>query len=152
MDFTGSSARTACYNRERFVFPNSAVNTGTADNPVYEINNNVTISDGGTGFWTNSTYNRGTYSNYIYSGNYWKWRELTFSYAVPQSFLNQLTGGVVQEAKISLQGRNLFLWVPKANEYTDPDYSANDSNAIGVSTLTSAPPIRYFGGSVPLTF
>ncbi|MDR1527568.1 MAG: SusC/RagA family TonB-linked outer membrane protein [Dysgonamonadaceae bacterium] len=152
MDFTGSSARTAYYNRERFVFPNSVVNTGTADNPVYEVNNSVTISDGGTGFWTNSTYNRGTYSNYVYSGDYWKWRELAFSYDVPQSFLHQLTSGVVQEAKISLQGRNLFLWVPKANEYTDPDYSANNSNAIGVSTLTSAPPTRYFGGSVSITF
>jgi hypothetical protein len=128
------------------------INTGTNASPVYEINNNVTISDGGTGFWTNATYNRGTYSNYVYSGDYWKWRELAFSYDVPKSFLHQFTNGVIQEAKISLQGRNLFLWVPKANEYTDPDYSANSTNAIGVSTLTSAPPTRYFGGSVSLTF
>ncbi|MDR0541364.1 MAG: SusC/RagA family TonB-linked outer membrane protein [Dysgonamonadaceae bacterium] len=152
MDFTGSSARTAYYNRERFVFPHSVINVGTEDHPQYEVNNNVTVSDGGIGFWTNSTYNRGTYSNYVYSGDYWKWRELAFSYDVPNTFLDKATNGVIRAARLSLQGRNLFLWVPKANEYTDPDYSANDNNAIGVSTLTSAPPTRYFGGSVSFTF
>lgn len=40
----------------------------------------------------------------------------------------------------------------KSNEYTDPDLSANDNNAIGVSTLTTSPPTRYLGGSISLTF
>jgi len=152
MDFTGSSARTAYYNRERFVFPNSVINVGTASNPQYQVNNNVTISDPGTGFWTNSTYNRGTYSNYVYSGDYWKWREVSLSYNVPAAFIRQISSNAIQAATISFQGRNLFLWASKANEYTDPDYSANDNNAIGVSTLTSSPPSRYLGGSISLTF
>ncbi|MDR3218012.1 MAG: hypothetical protein LBU22_03390, partial [Dysgonamonadaceae bacterium] len=152
LDFTGASARSAYYNRERFVFPNSVINTGTVANPKYEENTNVTISDGGTGFWTNSTYNRGTYSNYVYSGDYWKWRELSLSYDVPASFLKKTTSSTIQAARISVQGRNLLLLTPKSNEYTDPDYSANDNNAIGVSTLTSSPPTRYFGGSISFTF
>jgi TonB-linked SusC/RagA family outer membrane protein len=154
MDFSGTSARSAYYNRERFVFPNSVIVTGhDADNhPIYEANTNITISDGGTGFWTNSTYNRGTQSNYVYEGDYWKWRELSVSYTLPRRFLNRLTGGLLQKATISLQGRNLFLWTPPSNEYTDPDYSANNNNAIGVASLTQSPPTRYFGGTISLTF
>ncbi|OAV73048.1 TonB-linked outer membrane protein, SusC/RagA family [Bacteroidales bacterium Barb7] len=118
----------------------------------YVANTNITISDGGSGFWTNSTYNRGTNSNYVYSGNYWKWRELTLSYQVPRAFVRNITGSAVQQVALSLQGRNLFLWTPKSNEYTDPDYSANDNNAVGVATLAQTPPTRYFGGSISVTF
>jgi hypothetical protein len=149
LDFVGSSARSAYYNRERFVFPNSSY-LDPATNQYVE-NTNITISDGGAGFWTNSTYNRGTTSNYVYSGDYWKWREASLSYSVPRGFIRNLTDAV-QEVTISFQGRNLFLWTPKSNEYTDPDLSANDNNAIGVSTLTTSPPTRYLGGSISLTF
>ena len=149
LDFVGSSARSAYYNRERFVFPNSSY-LDPATNQYVE-NTNITISDGGAGFWTNSTYNRGTTSNYVYSGDYWKWREVSLSYSIPRRFIYNLTDAV-QEVTISFQGRNLFLWTPKSNEYTDPDLSANDNNAIGVSTLTTSPPTRYLGGSISLTF
>jgi outer membrane receptor protein involved in Fe transport len=150
MDFVGSSARTAYYNRERFVFPNSSYLDPVSGQ--YVENTNVTISDGGSGFWTNTTYNRGARTNYVYSGDYWKWREASLTYKVPKTFLDRTTKGIVQELSISLQGRNLFLWTPEANEYTDPDYSANDNNAIGVSTLGQTPPSRYFGASLSFTF
>jgi outer membrane receptor protein involved in Fe transport len=147
-DFTGASARSAYYNRECFVFPNSAYLNDAGE---YVANTNVTVSDGGSGFWTNSTYNRGAYSNYVYSGDYWKWRELSLSYRVPQSVLAKISN-VIKDITVSVQGRNLFLWTPASNEYTDPDYSANDSNAIGVSTIAQTPPTRYFGGTVSITF
>jgi TonB-linked SusC/RagA family outer membrane protein len=150
LDFTGSSARTAYYNRERFVFPNSSYLDPASGE--YVENTNITVSDGGTGFWTNATYNRGTTSNYVYSGDYWKWRELAVSYKVPYKILNKINN-IVQDITVSLQGRNLFLWVPESNEFTDPDLSANGTNnAIGVSNLTSTPPSRYFGGTVSFTF
>jgi TonB-linked SusC/RagA family outer membrane protein len=149
MDFSGSSARSAYYNRERFVFPNSAYLNSAGE---YIANTNVTISDGGAGFWTNSTYNRGAYSNYVYAGDYWKWREVSLSYQVPHSVLEKISNKVIKEVRISVQGRNLLLWLPPSNEYTDPDYSANDNNAIGVSTLAQSPPTRYFGGTISITF
>jgi TonB-linked SusC/RagA family outer membrane protein len=148
MDFSGSSARTAYYNRERFVFPNSVYLNSEGN---YVANTNVTISDGGAGFWTNSTYNRGAYSNYVYAGDYWKWREVSLSYQVPKSLLGKASN-VIKDIRISVQGRNLLLWLPPSNEYTDPDYSANDNNAIGVSTLAQSPPTRYFGGTISITF
>jgi TonB-linked SusC/RagA family outer membrane protein len=150
LDFTGSSARSAYYNRERFVFPNSSYLDPASGE--YVENTNVTVSDGGAGFWTNATFNRGTNTNYVYSGDYWKWRELAIRYNVPRRLLGKL-GGALQGVTVSLQGRNLFLWTPESNEYTDPDLSANGTNnAIGVSNLTSSPPTRYLGGSISLTF
>lgn len=150
LDFTGASARSAYYNRERFVFPNSSYED--PNNPgQYIENTNITISDGGSGFWTNSTYNRGVRTNYVYSGDYWKWRELAISYKVPQSFIKKISP-YLQDVTISAQGRNLFLWTTKSNEYTDPDYSANDNNAIGVASLAQTPPTRYFGGTLSVTF
>lgn len=147
LDFGGSSARSAYYNRERFVFPNSVyLDEATGE---YVENTSITVSDGGSGFWTQS-YARGASSNYVYSGDYWKWREASLQYRVPQRVLGALRG--VKGATISVQGRNLFLWTPKSNEYTDPDYSANDNNAIGVSTTAQAPPTRYFGATVSLIF
>jgi TonB-linked SusC/RagA family outer membrane protein len=148
MDFSGSSAHSAYYNRERFVFPNSAYLNTEGD---YVDNTNVTISDGGAGFWTNGTYNRNAYSNYVYAGDYWKWREATLSYQVPRSVLGKVSN-IIKDIRISVQGRNLLLWLPPSNEYTDPDYSANDNNAIGVSTLAQSPPTRYFGGTISITF
>ena len=150
LDFSGASARSAYYNRERFVFPNSSYLDPASGQ--YVENTNVTVSDGGSGFWVNPTFNTDVNSNYVYSGDYWKWRELAISYSVPQSALGKL-GAAFSEVSISLQGRNLFLWTPESNEYTDPDLSANGTNnAIGVSNLTSSPPTRYVGGTLSLTF
>ena len=148
LDFGGSSARSAYYNREPFVFPNSSYLDAASGQ--YVTNDHITVSDGGAGFWTSGTYNRGVYSNYVISGNYWKWREASLSYRLPQRILSRLKG--VKAASVSIQGRNLLLFTPKSNEYTDPDYSANDNNAIGVSTTGQTPPTCYFGATLSLTF
>jgi hypothetical protein len=59
----------------------------------------------------------------------------------------------VKGATISVQGRNLFLWAPKSNLYTDPEYSAFDasSNAIGFTSLSQTPPGRFYGMTLSLT-
>ncbi|MCZ4223198.1 SusC/RagA family TonB-linked outer membrane protein [Pedobacter rhodius] len=149
-DFTGSSARSAYYNREKFVFPNSSYYDSTSG--TYVANNSITVSDGGAGFWTSSTLNTGVTSNYVYSGNYWKLRELMLAYKIPSSLLHGLK--FVKSATISAQGRNLFIWLPKSNQYADPDYSNNgsDSNAVGITSLSQTPPTRYYGATISLTF
>ncbi|RZK44451.1 MAG: TonB-dependent receptor, partial [Pedobacter sp.] len=129
-DFSGSSGRSAYYNRERFVFPNSSF-LDPATNEYVE-NRSVLISDGGAGFWTSNSYNMNVASNYLFSGNYWKWREVSLTYTVPAKALKNIK--FIKSALIGFQGRNLFLFAPKSNEFTDPDYSANgDNNAVGVS-------------------
>ncbi|MDR1919808.1 MAG: SusC/RagA family TonB-linked outer membrane protein [Tannerellaceae bacterium] len=150
LDFSGASVRSAFYNRDRFVFPNSVYQDQAGE---YVENTDITVADGGSGFWSMGSYNRSVYRNYVYAADYWKWREVALSYQIPKSVIGKIPG--IAGASISVQARNLFLWTSKSNEYTDPDYSNTeraDDNAIGVSTMGQTPPTRQFGGTISLTF
>ncbi len=147
-DFSGSGIRSAWYNRERFVIPNSSyLDPATGQ---YVDNTSIATRSGGADFWTASNTNTGVGENYAHSAAFWKWREATLSYDVPPTFLK----GFAKAATISFQGRNLLLFVPKTNLYTDPEYSAtgSTSNAVGFTTISLTPPARYFGGSISVTF
>jgi TonB-linked SusC/RagA family outer membrane protein len=146
-DFSGSGERTVTYNRERFVFPNSSYLDPVTNQ--YVANTTLTVRDGGAGFWPSSAYNRGIASNYIFNGAYWKIREISLSYDIPVKLLEK--SKVIKGINIAVQGRNLFLFAPKENIYTDPDYILGN-NAIGINTLSQTPPTRFFGGSVSVTF
>jgi hypothetical protein len=73
-------------------------------------------------------------------------------YDFPTSLLSATK--FIKGASLSVQGRNLFIWTPKTNLYTDPEYSAQgvDSNAIGFTSINLTPPARYVGGTISLTF
>jgi len=56
-------------------------------------------------------------------------------------------------ASISALGRNLFMWRPKSNSYTDPEFSdAGSGNAIGETSVGETPPTRFYGANLTLTF
>jgi hypothetical protein len=149
MDWSGTGYRTAIYNRERFVFPNSVY----WDGAKYVENTNITIKNGGgnNGFWSDGI-NRDVTSNYVTSGDFWKLREMSIAYDVPV----KVFGGnkVIKGMRISVQGRNLLLFMAKDNYYTDPEYSdaGNDSNGIGLTGISQTPPSRYYGGTVTFRF
>lgn len=155
-DFSGAGIRSTWFNRERFVFPNSAYrdpeNPGTDEDPNYINNTSVTTATGGADFWTDGTRNTGIGENYTHSAGFWKIREISLRYDFPSSWLSSTK--FIKSASLSVQGRNLFIWVPKTNLYTDPEYSAlgADSNAIGFTSINLTPPARYIGGTISLTF
>jgi hypothetical protein len=76
---------------------------------------------------------------------------LSISYTVPGSMLHN--SKAIKSIVISAQGRNLFEWLPKSNIYTDPEFSdaGTASNGIGLTNL-QAPPSRYYGGTLSITF
>ncbi|WP_339876305.1 SusC/RagA family TonB-linked outer membrane protein [uncultured Algoriphagus sp.] len=148
-DFSGSGITTTYFNRERFVIPNSSYED--PENPgSYIENTNITVTDGGAGFWTDGSFRRNIAENYLVSGDYWKLREVAISYDFPASLMSRI--GFIQGATITAQGRNLLIFTPKSNIYTDPDYNFSDGNAVGIVTLAATPPTRFFGGSITLTF
>ncbi len=150
LDWSGQGYRTAVYNRQRFVFPNSVYDDGTGK---YVPNTDITIKNGGgnSGFWTDGI-NRDITSNYVTSGDFWKLRELSLAYDFPMSVLSKTK--VIKSARISVQGRNLLMWMAKDNYYTDPEYSdaGNDSNGIGLTGIGQTPPSRYYGATLRVTF
>lgn len=153
LDFSGAGVKSTFFNRERFVVPNSVIQTGTNSDgtPVYSPNTNITTYTGGVDFWTNGPSNTGVAENYIYSAAFWKLREASLSYDLPAELFSSMP--YVKGVRVSLQGRNLLLWVPGTNLYTDPEYSAfdSDSNAIGITGLNDPPPARYYGFSLQVT-
>lgn len=151
MDWSGMGIRTVEFNRQRFVFPNSTYQDGSGK---WVDNKSVLISENGNGnggFWTDATENYDVTSNYVTNGAFWKLRELSLSYNVPHNLLARTK--VIKTATLSLEGRNLLLWVPKDNLYTDPDYSdaGSSSNGIGLTGYQS-PPSRFYGFTVSVNF
>lgn len=149
-DFSGGGLATVAFNRERFVFPNSSIPDPSKPGQ-YMANTNITVRDGGYGFWTQAA-RTGVAENYVASGAFWKLREVTLSYEVPASILRNTK--FIKRTTLSLQGRNLVMLLPKTNLYTDPEYSDNGStsNGIGVAGIVSAPPSRYYGAAITFTF
>ncbi len=148
LDFNGAGINSVAYDRERFVIPNSSY----LQNGVYVANTNVTVRDGGPAYWSISGPRRGINENYIIPGNFWKIREIALAYTLPKSLLGD--SKIIKSARISAQGRNLFIFTPKTNVYGDPEYSsntANNGNGIGLTALSN-PPSRYYGGTISLTF
>ena len=144
MAWTGVSAATARNSRERFVFPNSVYNDGTGK---YVVNNDVTVAnvnDFYTGVYRDVT------SNFITSAASWRIREVSLGYDIPVKVLGNQN--VVKGLNVTLNARNLFLFVPETNEYSDPDFNFSTGNTSGVSTSQINPPTRIFGANVTVTF
>ncbi len=149
-DFSGGGLATVAFNRERFVFPNSSIPDPNKPGEFLP-NNNITIRDGGYGFWTQAP-RTGVAENYVASGAFWKMREVTLAYELPEKLLSRIR--FIKKASISIQGRNLFMLLPATNLYTDPEYSDNGagSNGAGVAGIVSPPPSRFYGATISLTF
>ncbi|MGE6221461.1 SusC/RagA family TonB-linked outer membrane protein [Nubsella zeaxanthinifaciens] len=147
LDFSGSGIRTVYFDRERFVFPNSSYFDSATNQ--YVQNTNLTVRDGGAGFWPSSAYNTGIAENYVFNGAYWKITELSLAYDLPKKLFRNSRS--VKAVNLMFVGRNLFLFTPKENIFTDPDYMLGN-NAIGISTLSQTPPTRFIGGSISVTF
>jgi hypothetical protein len=152
LDWSGTSYRSGLYNRQSFIFPNSVTQNSDgsySENKAYPVLN----GNGNNGFWSDGI-NRQVTSNYVTSGNFLKLREITLGYDLT-SLLTSFGGKIIKGGQISVQGRNLFMWMAKDNYYTDPEYSAatsNGRNGTGLNDLASTPPVRYYGATLKLRF
>jgi TonB-linked SusC/RagA family outer membrane protein len=144
LDFTGISENSA-QTRERFVFPNSVYDDGTGK---FVTNTNITVNDGNANWWS-SVY-RTIGSNYVNNAAFWKLRELSVSYDIPEAVLRKTK--VIQKASITLSGRNLLRFLPKTNVWSDPEFSVDSGNGVGRASVLETPPTRIFGATLNLTF
>lgn len=157
MAWTGVSAATARNNRERFVIPNSVIENADG---TFTPNTNIAITN------PNDFYigvYRDVFSNFITSAASWRLRELALSYSLPTSLISRQN--VIKGISVAFTARNLALWLPKTNEFSDPDFSsfgaaqtgvssstAYSSNTFGITSSQINPPVRIFGGNITLTF
>lgn len=146
MDFSGISYRSGYNARQPFVFPNSVYKDPTTG--AYVENKNVYTQSGGYNFWSQAR-NTSANSNYLCSGAFVKLREVALTYTLPKSlFSNKGIKGM----SVAITGRNLMTWLPKTNQWTDPEFSNSTGNAQGVNDFNNTPPTRIFGGNITLQF
>lgn len=145
--FTGASYYSASNGRQRFIYPNSVIQTGPN---TYTPNTGLSVQDGNYGFWQLSQF-QSTNSPWVTSGAFWKLRELNLTFNLDK-FIKQTK--YMKGLSVALTGRNLFIWTPKENTYTDPEFSDTlpTSGARGFSDINELPGTRVFGGSVKVTF
>ena len=147
MDGYGVSKRSAQFDRQRFVFPNSVYWDGTK----YVANTDRQVSGNGIDFWGNDAYNTQVATNFFSSASAWKLRELAISYDLPEKWMKATK--FIKQATISAIGRNLLTFLPKSNMWGDPEFNfTSTGNTSGVSSVFETPPVRTFGGSISITF
>ncbi|HTJ50726.1 MAG TPA: SusC/RagA family TonB-linked outer membrane protein, partial [Cyclobacteriaceae bacterium] len=147
MDFSGISARSASYGRKRFVFPHSVYK---GDDGKYVDNKNIQIQDGNYGFWTGSSTNTAIATNYFASAAALRLREVNITYQVPTKWVSKTK--YIKKISVSLIGRNLLLFVPKSNQWGDPEYNySSTGNTAGLSSAFMTPSGRMYGASVNFT-
>ena len=143
MDFSGISKRSGQNARQPFIMPNSSYWDGSK----YVANNGIYMT-GGYNFWSQAV-NTNANTNYLVSGDFWKIREMSLSYNIPMKWLG-FAKNAIKSANFTLSGRNLFMFLPSTNEWTDPEFSNTTGNAQGVSGLDNTPPTRIFGATLNL--
>lgn len=144
-DFAGISARSAEYGRLKFVFPNSVY----YDGGKYVPNTNIQVQDGNANFWTSAKVNSAIATNYFASAAAIRLRELNISYRFPQKWF----GSFIKKMTISAVAKNLFLFVPKSNQWGDPEFNYSDvGNTFGLGSSFQSPASRLFGGSLTVQF
>ena len=147
-DFAGISAASAEYGRQRFVFPNSVYKNAGGK---YVPNTNIQVQDGNLGFWTGANTRTGIATNYFASANALRLREVNISYSLPDKMLGH--NKIIKKVTVSAVGKNLFLIVPKSNQWGDPEFNyANTGNTFGLGSGFQSPPARLFGGSITVQF
>jgi len=146
-DFAGISKRSAQYGRQRFVFPNSVYWDGSK----YVPNTSILVQDANAGFWTGGPTNTAIGTNYFASAAALRLREVNISYVLPAKWTGN--GRFIKRLTVSAIGKNLLLFVPKSNQWGDPEFnSATGANTFGLASSFQSPASRLFGGAISVQF
>ena len=101
--------------------------------------------------------NTAVLTNYLASGDFWKLREVAISYDIPSRVFGSRLSSTIKGVTVGVNGRNLLMFLPESNQWTDPEFSASGGsaytgNAVGRSTAYNMPPTRIFGANVVVRF
>jgi hypothetical protein len=126
------------------IYPNSVYKQGDK----YVENDKYYTKDGNANFWTNSAYaDAGT--SYIENAAFWKIRNVSLTYDFKDviqniSWIHGLTFSVI--------GKNLLMFRPSQNVWTDPEFNFTTGNAQGITNYDQLPPTRQYGASLNIKF
>jgi TonB-linked SusC/RagA family outer membrane protein len=141
-EFTGTDPRTLYNGRQVFVVPGSVIIDANG-----KYIPNTTPVQNAENYWT--AFSSPTAMEHLLDASFIKLREVSFAYRLPASlFKNKGIKGVT----IGLSGRNLFLWTPKENTYSDPETSSFGTGNVQGFEYGTIPSLRNYGANVRVTF
>ncbi len=115
-------------------------------NPNGNVNTTATTAPN---FYGNvDGYRRMPNKRFVYDASYVKLREASIGYTLPKSFL---AGTSIQDAKISIVGRNLWI-IHKNLPYADPEASTGFGLASKGNSIGTLPTTRDIGVNITLKF
>jgi TonB-linked SusC/RagA family outer membrane protein len=141
-EFVGTDPRTLYNNRQAFVVPGSVYIDATG-----KYVTNTTPVQNAENYWT--SFSSPTAMEHLIDASFIKLREVSVGYRLPASlFKNKGIKGVT----IGLSGRNLFLWTPKENTYSDPETSSFGTGNVQGYEYGTIPSLRNYGANIRVTF
>lgn len=141
-EFLGTDPRTLYNDRTPFVVPGSVVLDATG-----KYTANTTAVQNVENYWT--SFSSTTAMEHLIDASYIKLRELSFTYRLPSRVLARtFIKGIV----VGVSGRNLWLWTPKENTYSDPEASSFGTGNVQGYEYGTIPSLRNYGVNVRLTF
>ncbi|MFJ1389956.1 SusC/RagA family TonB-linked outer membrane protein [Capnocytophaga canimorsus] len=143
MEFTGLSPHSVTAGRKPFVFPNSSYSDGKGG---YIANTDRLTSNGGNAFWDKYSDVK---ENYVYDGSFIKIREISLSYDFNTDVLKKIG---INNLSMAVYARNPFMFRPKDNVLTDPEFNYSTGNIIGIGTDGQTPPTRLYGFKLTANF
>jgi TonB-linked SusC/RagA family outer membrane protein len=139
LSFVGADPHTLYNDRNPFIVPNSVQQVG---NTYVENTTPITESNIDDYYYQNSNKAQ-VWQRAIMDRSFFKIREVTLKYSLPKKLVN---GWGLQNASVSLFGRNLYTWLPAGNNSIDPEVSNYGSDlASEYGEFRTAPPLKYYG-------
>lgn len=152
LNFVGADKKTLYNDRKPFIVPNSVQKVTDANGNLIRYEENVTpVLEGKIDDYYYPTTNKAlVYNNRILDKTFLKLREVTLSYNLSESFASKI---LAKRATVSVFGRNLITWLPKSNSTIDPEVSNQGSDLAGeFGEFRTAPPVRFYGASLKVSF
>ena len=149
--FTGNGIETTYNDRNPFIIPNSVVEVKNASGVVtgYAENSKAISLENVTDFYNTST-NPGIENDHVIDKTFVRLRSIALTYNFPSAPIKRLG---LQNASLSVYGKNLALWTPNSNPYVDPELSTFGSGLLSEQGEFAANPTqRTYGASIKLTF
>ncbi|MEO7984543.1 MAG: TonB-dependent receptor, partial [Bacteroidota bacterium] len=141
-EFGGTDPRTLYNNRTPFVVPGSVIIDATGK----YVPNTVKVQNA-EDYWT--AHSSSTAMEHLVDAGFIKLREVALAYRLPTTlFKNKSIKGIT----LGLSGRNLFLWTPKENTYSDPEASSFGTGNVQGFEYGTVPSLRNYGVNLRVTF
>ncbi|PHN07279.1 SusC/RagA family TonB-linked outer membrane protein [Flavilitoribacter nigricans] len=131
--------------REEGVIGIGVKNIGSEENPEYVPNDVVAPTKSVTRMLSVRSVNEGA----IYDATYVKLREVSISYALPNTLMNKI--GFVKSARLSLVGRNLAM-IYNGHHQIDPELNIFGGNLQGALYYATLPSTRSVGVNLNVVF